>query len=199
MSGFTGAYSTDYLQSVAAQDAVTYGVPPGLFSAVISAESSWNPYAYNSASGATGIAQILPSTAASPGYGLSSPNSGDPISSLSFSAQYLRALYDRAGTWVGALQLYSGASNGATPYPGNATVQQELAAADGVTPISGAASNSTPGNGSNSGGGSGCWICDKVNSMLKSVGFILLGIVIVGVGVWMLAGKQTITLEGAGT
>ena len=204
-------YSTAQLQAIAQQDAAAYGVPWDIFNGVITAESNWNPNDYNVSSGATGIAQILPSTAANPGDNLPHPNPNDPISSLDFAAAYLAALYKRAGTWLGAVQRYRfGYTPNDTriPYAGNSTVQPYLQNAidhadatgatpvSGATPASGASGVTVPGATDNSAGvatsGTGCWICDLVSK----AGFILLGVIVIGLGIWMLAGSKDITVNG---
>ncbi len=99
--------------------AAQYGVPQQLFTDVIGAESGFNPNAYNPSSGATGIAQFLPSTAANAGYGVAPFDPTDAGSSLNAAAQYLAGLYQRFGSWTGALNAYSGNSAGGAPYAGN--------------------------------------------------------------------------------
>ena len=114
-------------QELASEYANQYGVPTDIFTSVIQAESGFNPGAYNSSSGATGIAQILPSTAANPGFGLSPVDPTNPTDALQFAAQYLRALYNKLGSWTGALNAYSGNTSGGSPYPQSQAVQNALA------------------------------------------------------------------------
>lgn len=85
-----------------------YGVPYDVLYNVLGSESSFNPNAYNASSGATGIAQFLPSTAASLGV---SPS--DPTSSIYGAASYLSTLYNQTGSWPGAYAAYGGFSGGA--------------------------------------------------------------------------------------
>ena len=54
----------------AEQAGAAVGLPSGLMSSIIQQESGWNADAVNGSSGATGIMQFLPSTAANPGYGV---------------------------------------------------------------------------------------------------------------------------------
>lgn len=108
MSG--GAYD-----STIASAASTYGVPPSLLSWQINQESGGNPNAYNPRSGATGIAQFLPSTAANPGYGIAPFDPTNPTASINGAAQYDAALYQQTGSWAGALSSY-----GTLPAPGQA-------------------------------------------------------------------------------
>ncbi len=89
-----------YLSTIQ-QAAGAYGVPPQLLAAQLQQESGLNPAAFNPTSGATGIAQFLPSTAAQMGV-----NPTDPISSIWGAAQYDAQLYQQNGSWVGALQSY---------------------------------------------------------------------------------------------
>lgn len=63
------------------------GVPVALMAAEITKESGWNPNAYNANSGATGIAQFEPPTAADLGIDPTDPNQAIPA-----MAQYLASL-----------------------------------------------------------------------------------------------------------
>jgi hypothetical protein len=68
-------------------------IPADLMAAVVTQESGWNPRSVSS-SGARGLAQILPSTARDPGYGVQQlPASmiDDPAANMRFGAQYLAA------------------------------------------------------------------------------------------------------------
>ena len=126
-------YTTPQLQSLSDYYSGVHSVPPGLTRAVIGAESSWNPSARNPVSDALGLGQILSSTAARPGYGVTPvTDRTDVTQSLNFVPQYLRALYDRFGSWTAALQRYSGQMG--TPYANNPAVQQALADV-GETPL----------------------------------------------------------------
>lgn len=58
--------------------ASTYSVPWQLMAAEIAQESAWDPNAYNAASGATGIAQFEPATAAGLGIDPMDPNQAIP-------------------------------------------------------------------------------------------------------------------------
>ena len=68
-----------------------YGIPPHILAGLIEQESGWDPQAYNSGSGATGIAQIVPKwhPEANPGV-----NAADDIM---YAAKYLRELMDNYG------------------------------------------------------------------------------------------------------
>jgi len=76
-----------------------YGLDPAIFRRMIMQESSFNPDAV-SPDEAAGLAQIIPSTARQPGYGVDPiglEERFDPDASLRFGAQYLRAMLDEFG------------------------------------------------------------------------------------------------------
>jgi hypothetical protein len=102
------AQSTADLQVIGQAAAQQYGVPWTMFQAQIQAESSWNPNIGCSEAGACGIAQFLASTASDPGYGMQPFDRMDPTAALNAAAQYDAALYQATGSWVGALEKYSG-------------------------------------------------------------------------------------------
>lgn len=97
-----------YDQAVAA--AQKYNVPVPLFVQQIGAESSFNPLAKNPNSSAAGIAQFINATARE--YGV---NQYDPVSSLEGAARYMRDLYNRKGSWEGALNAYGTTHGGNNP------------------------------------------------------------------------------------
>jgi soluble lytic murein transglycosylase-like protein len=81
------------------QAARDHGLPPELFAALIALESGGRAEA-RSAAGAVGPAQILPSTARDPGFGLDPlPEAAltDPAQAIPWAARYLAALRDRFG------------------------------------------------------------------------------------------------------
>lgn len=87
------------------------GVPVGILQAVATRESGGNASAVNASSGATGLFQILPSTARDPGYGVTPLDASgltDPTQSANFAASYLAAQYQRTGSWDAAISQYSG-------------------------------------------------------------------------------------------
>lgn len=86
---------------IARAAARAFGVPEDLFIWQIGAESNWNPYAYNPASGASGIAQFIPSTAAE--FGIDPMN---PEQAIWAAAKYDAQLYKKYGSWLTALQRY---------------------------------------------------------------------------------------------
>lgn len=85
--------------------AAQYSVPASLLAAQEQVESGFNPQAVGP-SGAEGIAQFLPSTAASLGI-----DPWDPRSAIPGQARYLRQLYDQlGGSWMKALEAYNAGS-----------------------------------------------------------------------------------------
>jgi type IV secretory pathway VirB6-like protein len=126
--------TTAELEALATADAEQYGVPVQLFLDQIQAESGFNPDATNP-SGAEGIAQFLPSTAADPGYGIAPFNPTDPTAALAAAAQYNAALYAANGdNWVAALTAYSGGLTPTNPASyGTAFADAEAADAGTVT------------------------------------------------------------------
>lgn len=95
--------------AIAQQDAVAVGISPDYFTRQINDESGFNPNSV-SPSGAVGIAQFLPSTAA--GLGI---NPWDPIQALRGAAQMMANYsHQYGGDYAKALAAYNG---------GTATVQ----------------------------------------------------------------------------
>jgi soluble lytic murein transglycosylase-like protein len=97
---FRGSYRGEFLEP-AREAARRHGVPEDLFLRVIQTESGWNPGAV-SPKGARGLAQLMPGTAAMLGV-----NPDDPLQNLDGGARYLRAQYDRFGSWRLALAAYN--------------------------------------------------------------------------------------------
>ena len=80
-----------------------YGLPDGLLGAVASAESSFNPNARNSKSGAAGLFQFIPSTAK--GYGI---DPYDPIQAADAAGKMLSGLAAKyEGDYAKALAAYN--------------------------------------------------------------------------------------------
>jgi hypothetical protein len=90
----------------AIQTANTYGIPTNIFLNQIAEESGYSTSRVSPV-GASGIAQIMQSTASSPGYGVSAVDPSDPYASIDFMAQYDAAMYKRTGSWSGALAAYN--------------------------------------------------------------------------------------------
>lgn len=77
-----------------------HGLPPFLLVEVARQESGFNPKAYNAASGASGIMQIVPKW--HPGV-----DPYEPTQAIPYAAGYLRNLKNRTGTWKRALAAYN--------------------------------------------------------------------------------------------
>jgi hypothetical protein len=90
----------DDLRAYARAAAVRHGAHPDLFVKQIQQESGFNPKAYNHASGATGIAQIIPRW--HPGV-----DPTDPIASLDYAAKWMADLRRIYGSWRAALAAYN--------------------------------------------------------------------------------------------
>jgi hypothetical protein len=96
--------TSDYV-AIARQAAISVGIPPDYFVKQIYAESGFNPYAH-SPSGAVGIAQFTPSTAAAMGV-----NPYDPVSALCGAARYMARLSNSfGGDYAKALAAYNAGS-----------------------------------------------------------------------------------------
>jgi len=96
-----------------ARIAAQYRLDPALLHAVISAESSYNPWAV-SPKGAMGLMQLMPGTANRFGVG----NPYDPISNMQGGARYLRWLLDHFNDTRLAVAAYN-AGEGAVQKYGN--------------------------------------------------------------------------------
>jgi hypothetical protein len=90
------------IEQLIAQAAAQAGVPASLALAQARQESSLNPNAYNPKSGATGLFQLEPPTAAMLGV----TNPLDPAQSAAGGTSYLAQLYNRFGSWDLALAAY---------------------------------------------------------------------------------------------
>jgi len=97
---YRGSYKGEYLE-VAKAAARKHGVPEGMFLKLVQQESGWNPGAVSS-KGATGLAQLMPGTAAALGV-----DPTDPHQNLEGGARYLRMMYDKFGSWRLALAAYN--------------------------------------------------------------------------------------------
>jgi soluble lytic murein transglycosylase-like protein len=98
--GYRGSYKGEYLE-VAKAAARKHGVPEDLFLRLVQQESGWNPTAV-SHKGATGLAQLMPDTAAALGVDID-----DPAENLDGGARYLKMMYDKFGSWRLALAAYN--------------------------------------------------------------------------------------------
>jgi hypothetical protein len=128
MAGFSGSQAgwlrlpqgdtSPYLREIA-EVANRYGVPERLVTAVIRAESGFNPRAV-SRKGARGLMQLMPATAS----GLGVRNSFDPYQNIDGGVRHLRGLLDRfPGNLSLAIAAYNAgekavlAYRGIPPYP----------------------------------------------------------------------------------
>ena len=85
----------------------TYNIDPGIIAALIQTESSWIP-GQTSKSGAQGLAQFMPDTAAEMGVDVN-----DPVSSIMGAAAYLRKMMDENGFDIQrAIYAYNAGPNG---------------------------------------------------------------------------------------
>ena len=100
MPRYSGRYRGQYLQA-AKTAAAHHGVPEDLFLRLVQQESGWNATAV-SPKGATGLAQLMPGTAARLGV-----DATDPHENLEGGARYLRMMYERFGNWRLALAAYN--------------------------------------------------------------------------------------------
>lgn len=89
-----------------------YGIPEALFLRLVQQESGWNPNA-RSHKGATGLAQLMPGTAAKLGV-----NPNDPVQNLHGGARYLRMMYNQFGNWRLALAAYNAGPGAVAKYGG---------------------------------------------------------------------------------
>lgn len=104
-AGVPPQLSTNQYVQIAREAAAKYGINPDYFVRQIYSESSFNPNAV-SPSGAVGIAQFEPSTAA--GLGI---NPWDPVQALYGSAKYMAQLRDQwGGDYAKALASYNAGS-----------------------------------------------------------------------------------------
>ncbi|MFV4743034.1 lytic transglycosylase domain-containing protein [Citrobacter portucalensis] len=63
-------------------------------SQIIQQESSGNPWAMNTKTGAAGLMQLMPQTANNPGFGIAPVKDNGPMENRRVGTQYLDALYD---------------------------------------------------------------------------------------------------------
>jgi hypothetical protein len=98
------ALPTSQYVAIAQQAAASAGIPPTYFVQQINVESGFNPNAV-SPSGAVGIAQMIPSTAAGIGA-----NPYDPVSALNGAARLMAGYYKQYGDYAKALAAYNAGS-----------------------------------------------------------------------------------------
>ena len=108
---YGGSYRGAFLDA-ARVAARKHGVPEDLFLGLVQQESGWNTGAV-SHKGATGLAQLMPDTAARLGV-----DPSDPHQNLEGGARYLRQMYDRFGDWRLALAAYNAGPEAVEKYGG---------------------------------------------------------------------------------
>lgn len=112
---FSSYLKTDkMLEDIYAEASQTYGVSVELLKAMTKQESNFNPNA-TSRSGAQGLMQLMPATAASLGV----TNAYDPYQNIMGGAQYIRKMLDKYnGNLSLALAAYNAGSNNVDKYGG---------------------------------------------------------------------------------
>lgn len=108
---YTGNQRSKYLPHARAA-ARKHGIPEDLFLRLVQQESGWNVGA-RSHKGATGLAQLMPATAAKLGV-----NPNDPVQNLDGGARYLRMMYNTFGDWRLALAAYNAGPGAVTKHRG---------------------------------------------------------------------------------
>lgn len=108
---YTGNQRSKYLPHARAM-ARKHGVPEDLFLRLVQQESGWNAGA-RSHKGATGLAQLMPGTAAKLGV-----NPRDPVQNLEGGARYLKQMYNTFGDWRLALAAYNAGPGAVAKYRG---------------------------------------------------------------------------------
>jgi soluble lytic murein transglycosylase-like protein/DNA-binding CsgD family transcriptional regulator len=111
LPSYSGSYRGAYMDTARAA-ARRHGVPEDLFLRLVQQESGWNAGAV-SHKGATGLAQLMPATAARMGV-----DENDPHQNLDGGARYLRLMYDRFGDWRLALAAYNAGPEAVQKYGG---------------------------------------------------------------------------------
>ncbi len=108
---YSGNYRGKFL-TLAKAAARKYGVPEDLFLRLVQQESGWNQSAVSS-KGATGLAQLMPGTAARLGV-----DAADPQQNLEGGARYLAMMFSRFGSWRLALAAYNAGPQAVEQYGG---------------------------------------------------------------------------------
>lgn len=98
----TGHSGTSFWHEVVAHVAAEAGIDPGLAVGVAAQESDLNPNALNHSSGAVGIMQLMPSTAAALGV-----NPRDVLENITGGIRYLREQLQNFGDKAKALAAYN--------------------------------------------------------------------------------------------
>jgi hypothetical protein len=112
-------------------------VPPALLSALINAESAWNPSAVSS-TGATGLGQFTRGTGTDYGLvGAGFDNRADPALNMTAMVKYLADLRKANPTWQAVVGHYSGQGDelaGYARYSAGQALIATIAMLDGVQP-----------------------------------------------------------------
>lgn len=99
------AAGAPYADAIAKAE-IEHGIPQSLLARTLYQESRFKPDIISgkvkSPTGAIGIAQFEPATAADLGV-----DPRDPFAAIDAAAEYLRAQFDKFGTWSGALMAYN--------------------------------------------------------------------------------------------
>ena len=220
--GQQGQPAVDRWMSYAEKYGSQYGVPSNLILGDIQAESGGNPTA-TSATGAMGLMQLEPGTAASLGV----TNAYNPQQNIQAGTKYLAQMKAKFGTWTRALEAYNAGPAGGTPASAQqyaANVERYAQAYQGITgsrsiAVSSGGGASGSGPSTSYGGGSdamysflvglhrtetGQGLGNPITNFSQDIewvalkaGLILLGLVFLGGGILMMSGMSAGDLAGA--
>lgn len=131
------------IQSLIAQTEISYGLPAGLLDRLVSLESSYNPNAYNSASGASGLTQIIKR------FHPTVSNPFDPYEALDYTARMLSQWFAEWQSWDSAVAAWHSGETAVRKaraqgklVPGTIDRYTGLPTSDYASRITGGASNS---------------------------------------------------------
>lgn len=102
MAGEIRPVSGGPFEQMADAAALQHGIDPAVFRALVNQESGWDPSARNKDSGALGLTQLMPGTAAELGV-----NPLNPKENLDGGARYLKQMLNRFGTYSLALAAFN--------------------------------------------------------------------------------------------
>lgn len=88
------------IRALIAQTEQANGLPAGVLDRLVRLESSYNPNAYNSASGASGLTQIIKR------YHPTVNNPFDPYEALAYTGRTLRQYFNEFGHWESAVAAW---------------------------------------------------------------------------------------------
>ena len=107
-TAFLSRFADSEFNALVSETESVNDLPPFVLAALLYKESRFNPKAHNNASGAQGIAQILPTTAAQPGHGVEPiTDAYDPNEAIPFAGAYLAALTRESGSIETGLAAYN--------------------------------------------------------------------------------------------